>query len=213
MTDARRRRVGSAIGRQVGAPPSKAHREKVERTVKTIFKSEIDYAIWQAVLGRPSPWLLDREAKGSFKDRSVAGDRQILLWAIFKSWLENLEIPGWAGLKLYEILFHMAKGGFLKKEVESPTWNEAFGKPYADDKRAGGMKTRSRMFEVYQEVRKIVSEKKKKKEKIDYDEMFHKVGQRFGLSGATVKNLHGDVKQALERGYQPLNPLIDYRQR
>ena len=101
----------------------------------------------------------------------------------------------------------MAKGGLLKKK-EPATWNAAFGKPYADDKRAGGMKTRSRMFEVYQEVRQIVAEKKKNKDKIDYDEMFHRVGQRFGMSGGTVKNLHRDAKQALERGYQPLNPSL-----
>jgi hypothetical protein len=45
------------------------------------FKSEIDHAIWCAVLGEPSPWRIDPEfeAKGTFEDRYKASDSQILL--------------------------------------------------------------------------------------------------------------------------------------
>ena len=45
----------------------------------------LDRAIVRAVRGEPSPWPLDRAhaTKGTFEDRFNAGDKQILLWAIW----------------------------------------------------------------------------------------------------------------------------------
>jgi hypothetical protein len=92
-----------------------AQRGKIESNAKaTGFKSEVDYAIWCAVLGKPSPWLLDTkfEMEPTFEDRFLKSkDRQILLWELFKCWRENQHIPQWVGKALYDILFGMAKGG------------------------------------------------------------------------------------------------------
>ena len=45
----------------------------------------LDRAIVRAVRGEPSPWPLDRAhaPKGTFENRLNAGDKQILLWAIW----------------------------------------------------------------------------------------------------------------------------------
>ena len=41
------------------------------------------------------------------------------------------------------------------------------------------MRTRAQMFDAYLEVRKLVAEKKTRKEKIDYDEMYEEAGKRL----------------------------------
>ena len=105
----------------------------IETTIKD-FKTEVDYAIWRAVCGRPSPWLIDRKFKpkpgATFAERFMAGDDQMLLWEINCCAQKRQAIPKWAADALYERLFCMAKGG-----VDS--WDDVFGKPYADDKQRG----------------------------------------------------------------------------
>jgi hypothetical protein len=108
----------------------------------TDFKCEADYAIWRKVHGCPSPWLIDSEfkAQGTFKDRFDAGDKQILLWMLDDCARTGQPIPEWAAEALYKILYGMAKGN-LKRN----SWNEAFGKPYADRRQPGGMRTKALM--------------------------------------------------------------------
>ena len=179
---------------------SDALRHNSRKASATDFKSEIDYAIWLKVHGEPSPWLIDSqfEAKGSFEDRFRLGDKQILLWELDDCARTGERIPKWAADALYEILYGMAKGYLAKN-----SWNEAFGTPYADRKQPGGMRTRAQMFDAHREVRKVVAEKKARKEKLDYDQKtFAEAGKRLRpcLSGPVVKKLHGVVNKAIERG-------------
>ena len=179
---------------------SDARRHKVRKAGLTDFKSEIDYAIWCKVHGERSPWLIDSrfEAKGSFKERFGRNDKQILLWELDDCARTGERIPQWAAEALYEILYGMAKG-YLSKN----SWNDAFGKPYADRKQPGGMRTRAQMFNAYREVRKLAAEMKAKGEKRDYDQkLFAEAGKRLRPcpSGPVVKKLYGVVKKAIERG-------------
>src|ERR1700730_14801257 len=79
-------KLGSAAGRWVEGT-TMANPGHMERGPKAElkFKSEVDYAIWRAVCGKPSPWLSDPEFEpaGTFEDRFKAGDKQILLWEIY----------------------------------------------------------------------------------------------------------------------------------
>jgi hypothetical protein len=102
----KKRKIGSTTGqRGEGSATNEAHPGKVESGPKTEFRfsSEIDHAIWCAVLGKPSPWLIDLEFErvGSFEDRFRAGDKQILLWELFDCWRDNRPIPQWAGEALF----------------------------------------------------------------------------------------------------------------
>jgi hypothetical protein len=137
-------------GRQKRLKPELARPEpgaREQRAIATDFKSEVDYAIWRAVCGEPSPWLINSEfeAKGTFEQRfnEGTGDAQILLWAIWDFARKDKRIPKWVTEALYDILFDMAKGG-----LENNSWNDAFGKPYADRKQPGGMRTRAQMFDA-----------------------------------------------------------------
>jgi hypothetical protein len=128
----------------------------------TDFKCEIDYAIWRKVHGKPSPWLLDSKFKkeGSFEDRFNSGDHQILLWELHDCARIGRCIPKWAADALYKILYQMAKGS-----LASNSWNGAFGRPYADRKQPGGMRTRAQMFDAYREVVKLQAENKANKKR------------------------------------------------
>ena len=104
----KKRKIGSTTGqRGEGSATNEAHPGKVESGPKTEFRfsSEIDHAIWCAVLGKPSPWLIDLEFErvGSFEDRFRAGDKQILLWELFDCWRDNRPIPQWAGEALFKL--------------------------------------------------------------------------------------------------------------
>jgi hypothetical protein len=66
-------KLGSAARQWVeGAPMSEAHPGNMESGPKAElkFKSEVDYAIWRAVCGKPSPWLIDPEfmPAGTFEE-------------------------------------------------------------------------------------------------------------------------------------------------
>jgi hypothetical protein len=115
--------------------PTATNRSEIETSVKD-SKCEVDYAIWRAVCGKPSPWLIDPKfkAEGTFEERFIAGDHQILLWEINCCAQKGRAIPKWAADALYELLFRMAKGGVS-------SWNDVFGKPYADQKQRCGMAT------------------------------------------------------------------------
>ena len=148
----------------------------IETTIKD-FKTEVDYAIWLAVCGRPSPWLIDPKFKpkpgATFEERFMAGDDQILLWEINCCAQKRQAIPKWAADALYERLFRMAKGG-----VDS--WDDVFGKPYADDKQRRGMATRAQMFDAYREVIKLQAENKNnKKKKMKSHDIYEEAGQRL----------------------------------
>jgi hypothetical protein len=182
------------------AAMSAARERAIRKAEATDFKSEIDYAIWCKVHGEPSPWLIDSqfEVKGSFEDRFRAGDKQILLWELDSCARTGERIPQWAADALYDILYGMAKGSLSEN-----SWNDAFGKPYADRKQPGGMRTRAQMFDAYREVRKLVAEKKVRGEKRDYDQkLYEEAGQRLRprLSSPVVKKLYGLVKKSIEIG-------------
>jgi hypothetical protein len=83
----------------------------------------LDRAIVRAVRGEPSPWPLDRAhaPKGTFEDRFNAGDKQILLWAIWDCAERGEAIPRWATEALHTVLMRAAK-------FEFETWDDAFGK-------------------------------------------------------------------------------------
>lgn len=163
------------------------------------FKCEVDYAIWRAVCGKPSPWLIDRKfkAKGTFKERFIAGDDQILLWEINCCAQNGRAIPKWAADALYERLFRMAKGG-----VDS--WDDVFGKPYPDREERRGMATRAQMFDAYREVVKLQSENKNsnKKAKLKSQDIYAEAGQRLRprQNGDAVKKLYGDMNRAIKNG-------------
>jgi hypothetical protein len=171
----------------------------IETTIKD-FKTEVDYAIWRAVCGRPSPWLIDPKFKpkpgATFAERFMAGDDQILLWEINCCAQKRQEIPKWAADALYERLFRMAKGG-----VNS--WDDVFGKPYADDKQRRGMTTRAQMFDAYREVIKLQAENKNNKKKnMKSHDIYEEAGQRLTpkQNGDVVKKLFGDVNRAIKKG-------------
>jgi len=71
----------------------------------------LDRAIVRAVRGEPSPWPLDRAhaPKGAFEDRLNAGDKQILLWAIWDCAERGEAIPRWATEALHTVLMRAAK--------------------------------------------------------------------------------------------------------
>jgi hypothetical protein len=209
----RKRKLGSASGQRVeNTTMSEARLSKVESGPQTEFKlkSETDHAIWCAVLGKPSPWLIDSkfEPVGSFEDRFRDGDRQILLWELLDCWRDGRPFPQWAGDALYNLLFGMAKG-VLEKTGDIASWDDAFGRPYAVEKQSRGMQTQSHMFEVY---RQYEQEKKKnklmpKEKRVDTDELFQKAGQPFGVNSDTAKKLRKAVKDAVRCGYRPICPL------
>jgi hypothetical protein len=195
---------------------SEAHRRNVKSGSRVKFKSEIDHAIWCAVLGKPSPWLLDKfqfEVGETFESRFNSGDHQILLWELFDCWRENRPIPHWAGEAPYSLLFGMAKGLLRKPKKVRASWDQAFGRPYAADKQPRGMGTRARMFDVYlgYEDEKKKNKKKPKKERTDTAGLFEKAGKPFGVTGDVAKQLHKAVKDAIKRGYQPIT--FDLHQR
>ena len=126
----RKRKLGSASGQRVeNTTMSEACLSKVESGPQTEFKlkSETDHAIWCAVLGKPSPWLINSkfEPVGSFEDKFRDGDRQILLWELLDCWRDGRPIPQWAGDALYNLLFGMAKG-VLEKTGDSAAKVGAF---------------------------------------------------------------------------------------
>lgn len=160
------------------------------------FKSEVDYAIWRAVCGKPSPWLIDPKfkAKGTFEQRFEAGDLQILLWEINCCAQKRQPIPKWATEAMYDILFDMAKGGVM-------SWNDAFGKPYADQAQRRGMATRAQMFDAYREVTKLQAEYKRSNKKINSQDIYHEAGQRLRprQNRKVVQKLFGDVRKAISK--------------
>lgn len=166
------------------------------------FKSDVDYAIWRAVCGKPSPWLIDAKfkAKGAFEKRTFeekfrAGDQQILLWEISCCAQKKRPISKWAADALYDKLFGMAKGG-----VKS--WNDAFGKPYADQAQRRGMATRAQMFDAYREVTKLQTEYEGSKKKISAQDIYHEAGQQLlpRQNRKVVQKLYGDVRKAISEG-------------
>ncbi len=193
-------KLGSAARQWVeGATMSEAHPGNMESGPKAElkFKSEVDYAIWRAVCGKPSPWLIDPEFKpaGTFEDRFRAGDKQILLWEINFCAQSGRPIPKWATNALYDILYGMAKGGVV-------SWNDCFGKPYADGKQRRGMGTRAQMFDAHRAVKEVVAEKKNRNEKMDYEGIYADAGRRLEpcQSGPVVKKLYDDVEKAIKSG-------------
>jgi hypothetical protein len=172
---------------------------EIETTAED-FENEVDYAIWRAVCGKPSPWLIDSkfDATGTFEQRFVDGDRQILLWEINCCAQQKRLIPKWAADALYDIIFGMAKGALVKN-----SWNDAFGQPYVDRKQPGGMRTRAQMFDAYREVIKLqVENKANKKKKMSSQEIYQEAGQRLTpkQNGDVVKKLFGDVKKSIKKG-------------
>jgi hypothetical protein len=177
---------------------------------ETDFKSEVDYAIWRRVCGEPTPWLINSEfkAEGTFQERfnEGKGDTQILLWAIWDYARRDKPSPKWVTEALYDILFDMAKGG-LKKN----SWNDAFGKPYADRKQPGGMRTRAQMFDVYREVNKLDAERMRGNKKINRYDIYAEAGKRLNpsLNPDAVKQLFGLVKKAVDRGeWEPCSAIF-----
>lgn len=175
---------------------------EIETSVED-FKSEVDYAIWRAVCGKPSPWLIDCKfkAEGTFEERFLKGDLQILLWEINCCARKKRPIPKWAADALYDKLFGMAKGG-----VKS--WNDAFGKPYADQAQRRGMATKSQMFDAYREVTKLQAEYKRSNKKISSQDIYHKAGQRLQprQDRKVVQKLYGAVRKAICKGQWKLSP-------
>lgn len=170
---------------------------EIETTVED-FKNVIDYVIWRAVCGKPSPWLVDSkfEAKGTFEQRFLKGDLQILLWEINCCAQQKRLIPKWAADALYNIIFGMAKGGVR-------SWNDAFGKPYADQTQRRGMATRAQMFDAYREVIKLQAESKgNKKRKMSSQDIYQEAGQRLRprRDRKVVQKLFGDVRSAISKG-------------
>jgi hypothetical protein len=214
----KKRKIGSTTGqRGEGSATNEAHPGKVESGPKTEFRfsSEIDHAIWCAVLGKPSPWLIDLEFErvGSFEDRFRAGDKQILLWELFDCWRDNRPIPQWAGEALFKLLFDMAKGLLRTAKDRLPSWDDAFGRQYAVDKQSRGMQTRSVMFDVYlqYEHEKKKNQTKPRVQRIDTAGLLQKAGEPFGINGDVAKKLIKEVKDAIERGYRPIT--FDLHQR
>jgi hypothetical protein len=170
------------------------------KTTAEAFKNEVDYVIWRKVCGKPSPWLIDSKfdaTTGTFEQRFFNGDLQILLWEINCCAQQKRLIPKWAADALYDIIFGMAKGGVM-------SWNDAFGKPYADQKQRRGMATRAQMFDAYREVIKLKAENKsnKKKRKMSSQDIYQEAGQRLRprKDRKVVQKLFGDVRKAISKG-------------
>lgn len=93
----------------------------------------LNRAIVRAVRGETSPWDIDpayptKDALGkpfTFEERFKAGDKQILLWAVWDCAERGEAIPRWATDALYTVLTRAAK-------FEFNTWDDAFGKMPAD---------------------------------------------------------------------------------
>ena len=190
---------------------SEPHSGKLKSGPQTefTFKSEIDYAIWCAVLGKPSPWRVDSNPKfkpegKSFEDRFKASDKQILLWEFFDCWREGRRIPKWAGDALYDLLFRMAKGRLRAVKNRDPSWDDAFGKQYVGS-RPGGQRTRSVMFDVYRRYEDLRKKNKAKprEEKTDTAGLYAMAGEPFSVDGDTAKILIRDVNRAINDGYRP----------
>ena len=89
----------------------------------------LNRAIVRAVRGETSPWDIDpayptKDALGkpfTLEERFKAGDKQILLWAIWDYAERGEAIPKWATDALYEVLMRAAK-------FEFSNWDAAFGK-------------------------------------------------------------------------------------
>jgi hypothetical protein len=168
-------------------------------TTAADFKSDVDYAIWRAVCGKPSPWLIDSEFEptGNFQQRFLNGDQQIL-WEINCCAQKKRLIPKWAADALYDILFGMAKGG-----VKS--WNDAFGRPYEDQKMRRGMATKSQMFDAYREVSTLQKENKASNKKMSAQDIYQAAGQRLRprRNGKVVQELYVRVRKAITKGQLP----------
>jgi hypothetical protein len=146
--------------------------------------------ISRAVKGESSPWPIDPDpaykAEGSFEDRYNAGDKQILLWAIDDCAQRGEPVPEWAAEALSDILYRMATGEFA-------TWDDAFGKIFANGYRQGGMRTLSRMFDVWFRVKQLSGEGQP-----IGDGLYDRVGRELGVGGkTTVANLYREVERDL----------------
>jgi hypothetical protein len=167
---------------------------------KKLKRRAIDDAIYRAVRGDPSsPWRVDPKHKGGndFEVMFRARDKQALLWAIDDCAQKGEPIPAWATKALHKILYDAAKGKFS-------TWDDAFGGIFRDRKWRRGIRTDSRMYEVYD---KIV-EYSEAGYKIDAD-LYQRVGDELGIGKReTVKNLWKRVKaDAIKQGRHVSKPL------
>ena len=153
------------------APPRKPLKDIISRSIR----------------GEPSPWPIDPAYKleGSFEDRFRAGDKQILLWAIDEYAQKGEPVPEWAAAALNDILYRMAIGEF-------DTWDDAFGKIFADGHRRVGIRTLARMFEVWTRVKEINAAEGS----AIGDGLFERVGRDLAVGGkTTVGKLYGKVER------------------
>jgi hypothetical protein len=180
------------------APPKTKPRkkEKGREEMTDALRAALRDIIYRSVMGKSKLWPIDPKypADGSLKDRfngtlnKGAGDKQILLWAIDDCAKKREPIPDWAANALHDLIYRAAEGEFH-------SWDDAFGKIFAAGKRKNRIEHLALMLRVWARIchRHKAGESKS-------EELFVSVGEEFKIGATLVKDLYGQVEDAIKSG-------------
>jgi hypothetical protein len=161
------------------------------------FEMALRDIIHRSVMGKSTLWPIDHkyEAVGTLEDRFRAGDRQILLWAIDDCAQKGPPIPKWAVAALNDLIYRAAKGDLA-------SWDDAFGK-ISVDHRQGRAQSLALMLKVWGRIYQRTNAGESRVE-----DLFATVGEEFDIGATLVKELYGNVRDAINNGEWDPAPLI-----
>jgi hypothetical protein len=150
-----------------------------------------------SVMGQSKLWPIDGKfpSEGSLEERFNRDDKQILLWALAECARTGEPIPEWAGRALNNVIYAAVRGDLA-------SWDEAFGKIFVDH-RQGRAQSLALMLKVWARIyqRHHAGESK-------LEELFQSVGEEFGIGATLVKELHGKVRDAIDRSEWSPDPSL-----
>jgi hypothetical protein len=119
----------------------------------------------------------------ALESASQSGDKGALLRVIRVCAIYECPLPDWAA-RDFEIIFTVAEAGGIQ------SWDDEFGSPIPDGRRAGGLQTRSKRFAVWVGVRES---------QLPIDKAFQHVAGKLGMSTSTVRDLYYEVDRVVQR--------------